>query len=376
MDASPALRSLFHPIDPAEIAEAMVSERRLFCRTERSAAFAQLLPWETLGTLVTAEALRSGQAIIARQGRPLPLEMVGAGSGGLAPEAIQALCDQGASLVLNSVEKQVPAIAAMNAMVERYLRCNTHSNAYASFNRESAFKAHFDGHHVLILQLQGRKHWWCYGQTTRFPMQGKTFSSPADLPATEWEGVLEPGDMLFVPRGDVHRAMVEGSTSLHLTVTLSPPTGTDAMAWFGRRLLDEDIGRQYLPVLGSPEQRSAHQAALRATLHQLIDSFEIDGFLAQADADRAPFRPFSLGLGQQIESGLLVQLAFRRRVSPDVVQARHGPLGEPERAVLALLFAEDALSVGDITGTLPAIDAHAAIKELARKALIFLSSSD
>jgi hypothetical protein len=376
MDSSPALRSLFHPIDPTEIADAMMRERRLFRRTERSAALAQLLPWETLGTLITAEALRSGQAILARQGRPLPLEMVGVGNGGLAPEAIQALCDQGASLVLNSVEKQVPAIAAMNAMVERYLRCNTHTNAYASFNRESAFKAHFDGHHVLILQLQGRKHWWCYGQTTRFPMQGKTFSSPTDLPAAEWEGVLEPGDMLFVPRGDVHRAMVDGPTSLHLTVTLAPPTGADVMDWLGRRLLDDDVGRQYLPVLGSHEQRSAHQAALRAALHQLVDSFEIDAFLARADGDRRPFRPFTLGLGQQIQPDMMVQPAFRRRVSLDVVQARYGALGEAECAVLALLLAEDMLSVGDIGHRLAAIDTRAAIKELTRKALIFLSSPD
>lgn len=375
MDSSLALRDLFHPIDPAEIADAMAEERRLFRTTDRAAAFSRLLSWETLGTLITVDALRSGQVIIARQGRPLPLEMVGMGSGGLAPEAIQALCDQGASLVLNAVDKQVPAIAAMNAMVERFLRCNTHSNAYASFNRESAFKAHFDAHHVLILQLQGRKRWWCYGQAESFPLQGKTFSRLEDLPAAEWEGVLEPGDMLYVPRGDVHRAMVEGPHSLHLTVTMTPPTGADAMAWLGRKLLQEDVGRQYLPVMGSAEERSAHQAALRAAFHQLVDSFEIDAFLADADGDRAPFRPFSLGLCQKIHPDMLVQPAFRRRVSIEVVQARHGSLPKPERAVLALLLAEDGLSVQEIADRLPGVEAPAAVEALARKALIFLSSA-
>ena len=373
MDASAALRDFFHPIDPVEIVDAIGGARRLFRTTDRAAAFARLLPWATLGTLITADSLQKGHVTIARQGRPVPLEMVGASSGGLAPEAIQALCDQGASLVLNNIDGQVPAIAAMNAMVERHLRCDTHTNAYASFNRESAFKPHFDGHDVLILQLDGRKRWWCYGQKIRFPLKGQTFSSPEELPPPEWEGVLEPGDMLYIPRGDVHRAMVEGPNSLHLTVTMLPPTGADMLSWLGRKLLHQEIGRAYLPVLGDAADRAAHQAALRSAFHELVDTLDIDAFLADADRDRPPCRPLSLGLSQSIAPATRVQPALRRRVPIAAVEARSGPLSPAERAVLELLLAEDALSAQQVADRLPGHDAQAAIETLARRALVFLS---
>lgn len=372
MDASTALRDFFHPIDPAEIAAAVADTRRLVGTTERASAFARLLPWATLGTLITADSLRRGQVTIARQGRPLPLEMIGVGTSGLAPEAVQALCDQGASLVLDNVDQQVPAIAAINAMVERYLRCESHTNAYASFGRESAFKAHFDGHNVLILQLQGRKRWWCYGQKVRFPLRGQTFATLDELPPPEWEGVLEPGDMLYIPRGDVHRAVVEGSQSLHLTVALIPPTGADVLTRLSQRLLHEEIGRAYLPVLGDAGDRAAHQSALRAAFHQLVDSFDIDAFLAEADRARAPCRPFSLGLSQAISPATRVQPALRRRVPIAEVEARHGVLSDGERAVLDLLLAEDALTVQQLAGRLPGHDARAAVETLARRTLVFL----
>jgi len=372
MDASAALRDFFHPIDPAEIAGAAADGRRLFGKTQGSQNFARLFPWATLTTLLTADALRKGQAIIARQGRPLPLEMVSTANGGLAPDAIQSLCDQGASLVLNQVDRQVPAIAAMNAMVERYLRCSIHTNAYASFNRESAFKAHFDPHDVLILQIHGRKRWWCYGQKARFPLKGHSFSTLEELPPAEWEGVLEPGDILYVPRGDVHRAMVEGPHSLHLTVTINPPTGSDVMAWLGRTLQREDIGRQYLPVLRGAPDRHAYQEELRAAFHRLVDSFDIDAFLADADRERAPCRPLSLGLSPSIGPDTIVQPALRRQVPLSLAEARHGALADPERAVLERLLAEDSLTMRQLADRLPEIDIHAAVETLARKALVFL----
>lgn len=381
------MQNLFHPVDPAEIADAAMQSRRMYRKTERAAAFARLLPWETVNTLITADALVDGRVGMARQGRTLPLEMVGAvgrpkTGDWIAPEAIQNLCDQGASLVLNNVEKRVPAIAAMNAMVERYLRCNTITNAYVSFNRDSAFKAHFDPHNVLILQLHGRKRWWCYGQTERFPLDGSVFPNLEDLPAPEWEGVLEPGDILFVPRGDVHRAMVEDANALHLTVTMTPPTGSDVLAWLGRRSLTEKLGRQYLPIHSGADERLVHQEALRALFHRLVDSLDLDALLVDADRARAPARPFSLGLGQSLEPSTEVQPALRRRIQLPVangvdVRVELGgvvvTLSAVECKVLALLLEADACTMLQLATMLPDADVYVAVAGLARKALVFLS---
>ena len=385
MTPSPALRNLFYPVDPTEIAEAASRGRRLYRKTERAAGLARLLPWETLNTLITSDALASGRVSMARQGRSLPLEMVGAAgrpkSGDwIAPDAIQNLCHQGASLVLNGVERQAPAIAAMNAMIERYLRCETVTNAYASFNRDSAFKAHFDPHDVLILQLHGRKRWWCHGQIEQFPLKARAFANE-ELPPPEWEGVLEPGDILFVPRGDVHRALVEGPNSLHLTVTMTPPPGADVLGQLARRSLREALGRRYLPVGADADLRREHQEELKAMFHRLVDAFDIDDLLAELDRARAPASPFNLGLVQALEPGTEVQPALRRRLDlpesngADVRVDLGGAvvtLPCVERDVLASLLEADALTMEQLSERLPEADVYGAVAGLARKAMVFL----
>ncbi len=385
MIPSPALRNLFHPVDPTEIADAASQGFRLHRKTERAEVFARLLPWEALNTLITSDSLVSGRVSMARQGRSLPLEMMGAAgrpkSGDwIAPDAIQNLCNQGASFVLNNVERQAPAIAAMNAMIERYLRCETITNAYASFNLDSAFKAHFDPHDVLILQLHGRKRWWCYGQIEQFPLKARAFANE-ELPPPEWEGVLEPGDILLVPRGDVHRAQVEGPNSLHLTVTMTPPTGADVLGQLARRSLREALGRRYLPVGAEADLRRQHQDELKAMFHRLVDAFDIDDLLAELDRARAPASPFNLGLAQALEPGTEVQPALRRRLNlPEAkgadVRVETGAavvtLPAVERDVLAALLEADALTMEQLSSRLPGADVYGGVAGLARKALVFL----
>lgn len=388
MSCTPALRDFFHPVNPAEIADAAMMDQRLFRRTDRAAAFARLLPWERLNTLITGDAMMSGRISLARLGRTLPLEMAslpGRPKTGdwVAPEAIHNLCQQGASLVLNSIERQIPAIAAMNAMIERYLRCETITNAYVSFNRDSAFKAHFDPHNVLILQLHGRKRWWCYGQKEVYPLAGKSFADD-QLPAAEWEGVLEPGDFLFVPRGEVHRACVEDANSVHLTVTMTPPCGADVFARLAQQTLGEERGRRYLRVAGDAGARQEDRDALRDMFHRMVDALDLEAFLADADRQRPAARPFNLGFLQSLSPQTEVQPALRRRIG--LPEAQGGDvrvmiggtavtLNAAERDVLAALLAADALTIAELEAALPGGDIQAAVAGLARKALVFLFDS-
>lgn len=377
------MRQFLYPVDPHEIIRAADANVRIYRRTDRAEAFAQLLPWERLNTLITADALMSGRVSMARHGRTLPLEMAGGARGAkggdwLAPEAIHHLCNQGLSLVLNNVERNVPEIAAMTAMVERHFHSDTITNAYASFNRDSAFKAHLDPHNVLILQLHGRKRWWCYGQLAASPTVAKAFDAGA-LPAPEWEGVLEPGDVLFIPRGDVHQALVEDANSLHLTVTMTPPCGADILQHLSRAALRDEVARHYLPV--NADEQHKRETELKALFHRLVESLDIAGFLNDSDRARPSMRPFNLGVCQELALSTQVQPALRRKIALRETEGGdvHVEIGGAvfmlsacERNVLAVLLEEDALTIGQLVTMLPSSNVNAAVENLARKALVFL----
>lgn len=386
LTATTALRKRLAPCEPDDLAAAARETRRQLWRASGPSGFDDLLPWPTLTPLVTADALCGGTVRAMRRDRDLPLEMLtrAAGRNGeriLVPEALQQACRQGLSLVVNAIDADVPAIAAMNAMLERHLRCDVLTNAYASYEQEGAFSAHYDSHDVLILQIHGRKRWWCHGQVDPFPVRTRVFSSPASLPASEWEGVLEPGDVLFVPRGDVHHAAAfEGEASVHLTVTLLPPQGIDLLRWIGRRAQRGELARRSIPAGADAAELAEWTSAYRQMLHQTADELDLSEFLADADRARAPVRPLNPGFAQAPKPTTVVQPSLRRRIPIPTgtgdIPLQIGPttvkLGEPERAVLATLVERDSLSVSGLSEALAGIDVAEAVAALARKSLVFL----
>ena len=86
------------------------------------------------------------------------------------------------------------------------------------------FAPHYDDVDVFILQVSGRKRWRAYA-----PLPGAglpRFSSPDfdeardALGAPLLDRTLQPGDMLYLPRGTVHQAQsLPEEHSLHLTVS-------------------------------------------------------------------------------------------------------------------------------------------------------------
>lgn len=377
-----SIPDLFHPHDPALVEAAMLANTRLHLKSGNAAAFAKLLPWETLNTLPTAERLLDSELKISQRGREAWFDMaVPRAKHGeerpLRAEALHGLCDQGMSLVLNSVEKRVPAIAALNAMVERHFRARVATNAYVSFQAESAFPPHFDDHNVLVLQIHGSKRWFLHGQPYRYPLANARFPFPKYPGPVEAEILMEPGDLLFVPRGDVHWAEVAGPGSLHLTLTVQPTRGRDLLRWLGSVAEREEIGREDINPLESPAAQVERVERLRAMLHALADGLDLDAFQDDADRTREPVRPFNLGHLHDPAPSTLVLPSLRRRIElPE--DGKPGPIAgnasitAGEREVLALLLARDGLTMGELAAALPAVDTGKAVGGLARRALVFL----
>ncbi|MEZ0241983.1 MAG: cupin domain-containing protein [Sphingomonas sp.] len=375
-----SIPDLLAPHDPALLEEAMRENRRLHLKGGNAAAFAALLPWEQFNTLPTAERLLGGELKITQRGRDPVFDAAVPRTKHLQDrpmraEALHALVEQGMSLVVNQIERRVPAIAALSAMIERHFAAKVATNCYVSFQRESAFPAHYDDHNVLVLQLHGSKRWYCHGQPYRFPLAGPLFPAPEDPGPVEAEILMEPGDLLFLPRGEVHWAEVAAASSMHLSITIQPPRGRALLRWLGGQADAEEVAREDLSRLEGPEARAAHQERLKAMLHRLADTLDLDAFYADNDRDREPMRPFNLGHLQELGPDMLVLAALRRRVKlPE--NGRLGLAGgavtltASERMVLALLLERDGWTVAALEAGQP--DAREAVAGLARKSLVFL----
>ena len=115
-------------------------------------------------------------------------------------------------------------------------------NAYLSPSSARGLDVHFDYHDVFVVQLEGTKRWrvWAPTERSRDPIGGK---HAVPRPTLEELGepildlVLEPGDVLYLPRGHPHVAETTDRASAHLTV------GVLAITWHRvvRRAIDDEI---------------------------------------------------------------------------------------------------------------------------------------
>ncbi|WCM28709.1 cupin domain-containing protein [Sphingomonas sp. QA11] len=384
------LQSLIAPNPLSSLADAIAEEHRLHLHSARQADFASLLPWPAFNALITLERLQNGQVRTIRNGHDMPPAMLttrssSSGVQELAPDTLQSLADKGLSLVINDIERLVPGISALAAMIERHLRARASVNAYVSFRRDSAFGAHWDDHDVMVLQVHGRKRWFCYGQRDRYPIRGVTaFAKIGASEQPEWSAMLEPGDILYIPRGDIHRAQVEEGHSLHLTIGIAYPRGGDVVQWIGRRCLEEELFRRDISALPGREALATRQNDLRAALHRLVDTIDLDDFLAMADRQRESLKALNLGLSDPLHTDIEIRPMLRRRLplAEDTTQIRHGtattPLTPVERAVLAMLLDRDASTLGALVADLPHLserEVREAVSSLARASIVLLSDT-
>ena len=126
---------------------------------------------------------------------------------------------RGKTVILTATQHRWPASAALCRNLERFFGCPVHANMYLTPKGAQGFHAHFDGHEVFVLQLEGTKHWRFYGPGRELPLPDEDGPVPPESlgPVTQ-EAFVRPGDLLYMPRGHIHEAFTSDQASMHLTV--------------------------------------------------------------------------------------------------------------------------------------------------------------
>lgn len=107
---------------------------------------------------------------------------------------------------------------------ERFWGSVAGCNAYLTPAGSQGFSPHYDDIEAFVIQTEGRKRWKVYKPRTPGEALPR-FSSPNFEQGEIGEPILdvdlEPGDILYMPRGTIHQAKAsEDAHSLHITVSV------------------------------------------------------------------------------------------------------------------------------------------------------------
>ncbi|MGN6695283.1 MAG: cupin domain-containing protein, partial [Aquihabitans sp.] len=148
----------------------------------------------------------------------------------------------GATVVLQGLHLTDPKLARFANNLALELDQPVQVNAYLSPSAAQGLELHFDYHDVFVVQLEGTKRWriWEPNDRTRDPVGGRhAIARPTfeELGEPILDLVLEPGDVLYLPRGHGHVAQTTDRSSAHLTI------GLLAITWHRvvRRAIDDEI---------------------------------------------------------------------------------------------------------------------------------------
>ncbi len=254
---------------------------------------------------------------------------------------------EGSSLRILQAQRFWDAARTFCAELSLELSHTVGANVYVTPANHQGLDSHVDDHDVFVVQMHGRKAWALFGEPYRLPLghrpllaferpparrdyRGMPYGSrqfaEAELGPPQLETVLEPGDLLYLPRGVVHRAAAVESESVHVTLGVHAATWADLLlAVVARAAREEPELRRALPAgfarlagadadLGTRARDLLHEIArkhdARDALEEVVARFFLMARSRQAAAEESP-----PAISDPSEDDLL-------RLAPDVLLSR------------------------------------------------------
>ncbi len=229
------LAEVLAPVDEATFRSDYLDQAPLYVAGTDD-RFRSLLPWEVLDRMLVEHpddwgntepgGLPRWTIDLARRGAILP-PTTALHDGGLDAAALRDTLRRGATLLVSGIDVAHVPLGRLAADVERVVGERAQLYAFATFGTEFVFNVHADKADVLILQVEGRKHWDVYPP-----------GDPTKVADPVWSGELCPGDVLYLPRGWLHVAVPRDEQSVHVRFSLPRRRTSDLLRW-----LDEELRR-------------------------------------------------------------------------------------------------------------------------------------
>jgi 50S ribosomal protein L16 3-hydroxylase len=204
------------------------------------------------------------------------------------------------TLSIDRASSSCPTLALLSRSVEAILGVPPVCNLYIS-PKGNGTEAHFDNHEVINLHIKGKKRWWyAPNPAVEYPNVGYSIAGglppwlasiakeqiPNKMPDGALSTVMEPGSLLFLPRGYYHATEALEDC---IAVTFAFPSTTVAdfvLRSLTSKLCKNSFMGQSAAQLAGPGRQALTLAILRAAT-DILNAIEPAEFF---DIDR-PWRP-------------------------------------------------------------------------------------
>uniref|UniRef100_A0A8C5P2L1 Bifunctional lysine-specific demethylase and histidyl-hydroxylase n=1 Tax=Jaculus jaculus TaxID=51337 RepID=A0A8C5P2L1_JACJA len=213
---------LIAPMPPEHFYRRLWEREAVLVRRQDHAYYRGLFSTADLDSVLRHEDVQFGQHLDAARyvrGRRETLNPPGRA----LPAAAWSLYQAGCSLRLLCPQAFSHTVWQFLAVLQEQFGSMAGSNVYLTPPNSQGFAPHYDDIEAFVLQLEGRKLWRVYrprDSSEELALTSSPNFSQEDLGEPVLQTVLEPGDLLYFPRGFIHQAECQdGSHSLHLTLS-------------------------------------------------------------------------------------------------------------------------------------------------------------
>jgi ribosomal protein L16 Arg81 hydroxylase len=250
--------------------------------------FHSLLSWADVNGMLQKHRLEPPRLRLVRKGafatKDAFLRYDGPRVPFVVPEKLSGLLRDGYTLIVDAVDDMTDGVMRLAEDFERALHESVQVNMYAGWREAQGFNRHCDTHDVIVLQVYGKKYWRVYAGGRPHPLKDDIDPNKDAPDQIVWEGMLEDGDALYIPRGWWHEASGVGEVTLHLTFGIHQRTGVNLVHWLADQLRASTEFRAPLRRFGTPEEQQQQLAELRQHLLEKLDDDILAQYFSHQDA--------------------------------------------------------------------------------------------
>jgi ribosomal protein L16 Arg81 hydroxylase len=295
-DSRSWLSDLLAPVQVDEFLAVYWLRQHLFCRGP-AGRFSGLLSWPELNGLLEHHWRETFRFRLAKQGRDLdPASYTDNGpfTPRIRPKDLTDHLRRGATLSFDAIDELHEPLRLLAERFEAFFRGGTKVNSYAGWRALHGLDLHRDNQEIFIFQLQGRKRWLLYGFSIDGMDVGPLRSASVPPGGASFDQILEPGDLLYIPRGCYHVALPMNEPTLHLTLGVKNPRGIDLLRWIVERLATSDVAVRNLPLLADASERLRYADQVRGALLAGLEADLVEQYLEETGSNFKPRPSFSL----------------------------------------------------------------------------------